>query len=212
MVRQRIEPGPGQESVWDYPRPPRVEDSTKRVRVIFNGVTIADSERAKRVLETSHPPTYYIPEEDVKMEYLAPTRRRTWCEWKGRARYYAVAVGGRTSQEAAWAYPEPARGYEGIQGHLAFYAQAMDVCYVGDEQVQAQPGGFYGGWITQDIVGPFKGGPGTMGWWRKTGPPRDGTWRSDPTSTDVSTIRMGVPHCENGKPDDATVAWKGRSR
>lgn len=164
MKLKRIEPGPGQESVWDYPRPPRVEDSKRRVRVIFNGVTIADSERAKRVLETSHPPTYYIPAEDVKMEYLASTQRTTWCEWKGRARYYTVAVGGRTAREAAWAYPEPAAGYGAIQDHLAFYAQAMDACYVGDEQVQAQPGGFYGGWITEDILGPFKGGPGTVGW------------------------------------------------
>jgi uncharacterized protein (DUF427 family) len=134
------------------------------VRVIYNGVTIADSDRAKRVLETSHPPTYYVPAEDVKMEHLAPAQRTTWCEWKGRARYYTVTVGDHVAREAAWGYPEPARGYEAIQNHIAFYAQAMDACYVGDEQVQAQPGGFYGGWITKDIVGPFKGGPGTMGW------------------------------------------------
>ena len=164
MKRERVEPGAGQESVWDYPRPPRVEGSNRRVRVVLNGVTIADSERAKRVLETSHPPTYYIPAEDVKMEYLTASQRTTWCEWKGRARYYTVTIGDRTAGEAAWAYPDPAKGYGAIKGHLAFYAQAMDACYVGDEQVQAQPGGFYGGWITKDIVGPFKGGPGTMGW------------------------------------------------
>ena len=164
MKRERSEPGPGQESVWDYPRPPRVEAAKQRVRVVYNGVTIADSDRAKRVLETSHPPTYYVPAEDVKMEYLTSTRRTTWCEWKGGARYYTVTVGDRVAREAAWAYPEPARGYEAIQDHLAFYPQAMDACYVGDEKVQAQPGGFYGGWITKDIVGPFKGGPGTMGW------------------------------------------------
>jgi uncharacterized protein (DUF427 family) len=164
MRREHVELGPGQESVWDYPRPPRVEDSKSRVRVIFNGVVIADSERAKRVLETSHPPTYYIPPDDVRLEYLEPAGRTTWCEWKGRARYYSVAVGDRVAKEAAWAYPDPAPGYEGIEGHLAFYAQAMDACYVGDEKVQAQAGGFYGGWITKDIVGPFKGEPGTLGW------------------------------------------------
>ena len=164
MRRKRVEPGPGQESVWDYPRPPRVESSNERVRVIFNGVVIADSERAKRVLETSHPPTYYIPEGDVRMEYLTATQRTTWCEWKGRARYYTVMVGDRSAQEAAWAYPDPAQGYGAIKGHMAFYAQAMDACYVGEEQVQAQAGDFYGGWITKDIVGPFKGGLGTVGW------------------------------------------------
>ena len=164
MRRKRVEPGPGQESVWDYPRPPRVESSNERVRVIFNGVVIADSERAKRVLETSHPPTYYIPEGDVRMEYLTATQRTTWCEWKGRARYYTVMVGDRSAQEAAWAYPDPAQGYGAIKGHMAFYAQAMDACYVGEEQVQAQAGDFYGGWITKDIVGPFKGGSGTVGW------------------------------------------------
>jgi uncharacterized protein (DUF427 family) len=164
MRREHVELGPGQESVWDYPRPPRVEDSKHPVRVIFNGVVIADSKRAKRVLETSHPPTYYIPPDDVRLEYLEPAGRTTWCEWKGRARYYSVAVGDRVAKEAAWAYPDPAPGYEGIEGHLAFYAQAMDACYVGDEKVQAQAGGFYGGWITKDIVGPFKGEPGTLGW------------------------------------------------
>jgi uncharacterized protein (DUF427 family) len=107
---------------------------------------------------------YYIPPEDVRLEYLTPTRRSTWCEWKGRARYYTVTVGDRVAEEAAWFYPDPVEGYGAIQDHVAFYPGRMDVCTVDGEQVQAQPGDFYGGWITSEVVGPFKGGPGTMGW------------------------------------------------
>lgn len=155
---------PGKESVWDYPRPPRVEETSRRIRVVFNGVVIADTTRALRVLETSHPPVYYIPPEDIRMEHLRRTGRRTFCEFKGQASYYTVQVGDRTAEDAAWSYDRPARGYERIAGHIAFYASRMDACYVDDEQVVAQPGDFYGGWITSDIVGPFKGGPGTWGW------------------------------------------------
>ena len=164
MSHQRIEPGPGQESVWDYPRPPRVEDSEKHIQVVFAGVTIADTRRAKRVLETSHPPVYYIPPEDIKMEYLARTDRTSWCEWKGRASYYSITVNGRQATNAAWSYPKPEKAYETIRNHVAFYPQQMDACYVDGERVQPQPGGFYGGWITSDVVGPFKGGLGTAGW------------------------------------------------
>ena len=164
MNHQRIEPEPGQESVWDYPRPPRVEGTTQHVRVIFNGEVIADTLRAKRVLETSHPPVYYIPPEDIRMEYLTEMGRRTWCEWKGQAGYYYLNVGGKQVNSAAWFYPNPTPGYEAIRGHVAFYPGKMDACYVDGERVQAQPGDFYGGWITSDIVGPFKGGLGTTGW------------------------------------------------
>lgn len=161
---KRITPGPGQESVWDYPRPPRVEDSIRHIRVIFNGVVIAATRRARRVLETSHPPVYYVPPEDIKMEHLVPAVRTTWCEWKGQAAYYTVSVGDRQASNAAWYYPAPTSGYEMITGYIAFYPHLMDACYVDGERVQAQAGGFYGGWITSDIVGPFKGEPGTQGW------------------------------------------------
>lgn len=164
MSYQRIEPGAGQESVWDYPRPPRVEGSEKHIQVVFAGVTIADTRRAKRVLETSHPPVYYIPPEDIKMEYLAQTDRTSWCEWKGRASYYNITVNGRQATNAAWFYPDPQNAYAAIRNHVAFYPQQMDACYVDGERVQPQPGGFYGGWITSDVVGPFKGGLGTAGW------------------------------------------------
>lgn len=164
MSYQRIEPGAGQESVWDYPRPPLLEDSEKHIQVVFAGVTIADTRRAKRVLETSHPPVYYIPPEDIKMEYLAQTDRTSWCEWKGRASYYSITVNGRQATNAAWFYPDPQNAYAAIRNHVAFYPQQMDACYVDGERVQPQPGGFYGGWITSDVVGPFKGGLGTAGW------------------------------------------------
>ncbi|MBI1296430.1 DUF427 domain-containing protein [bacterium] len=154
-----------QESVWDYPRPPRLEDVPQRIRVVFNGVTIADTTRAQRVLETSHPPTYYIPAEDVQMEYLQLSARgQSWCEWKGRAVYYDLEVGEREVAAVAWAYPKPTPGFVSIAGYVAFYAGKVDACYVGEEQVQSQAGDFYGGWVTSNIVGPFKGGPGTMGW------------------------------------------------
>lgn len=161
---QRQTPQPGQESVWDYPRPPRVAPTSKRVRVIFNGVTIVDTTRAVRVLETSHPPSYYVPPEDIRMEYFTSTARHTFCEFKGAASYWTIRVNGKTEENAAWSYPNPAPGYEAIKDHLAFYPGRMDACFVDDEQVQPQEGDFYGGWITADIVGPFKGAPGTWGW------------------------------------------------
>jgi uncharacterized protein (DUF427 family) len=164
MNLKRIEPGPGQESVWDYPRPPRLEDSTKHIQVVFNGEVIADTRRAKRVLETSHPPVYYIPPEDIRPEYLKPAGGQSWCEWKGPARYYSVQVAGQEAARAAWYYPQPTPGFESLQNYVAFYPGRMEACYVDGEQVQAQAGDFYGGWITADIVGPFKGGPGTLGW------------------------------------------------
>lgn len=161
---KREEPGPGQESVWDYPRPPKLEKSDKKIRVIFNGKTIAESHNAKRVLETSHPPVYYIPPGDVKMQYLEREAGSSYCEWKGQAHYYSVTVGDRTCEKAAWSYASPNNNFEAIKDHIAFYPHKMDACYVDEEEVRAQEGSFYGGWITDDIVGPFKGGRGTMGW------------------------------------------------
>jgi uncharacterized protein (DUF427 family) len=152
------------ESVWDYPRPPRIDPAAEPVRVSFNGKIIAKSSRALRVLETSHPPAYYIPLEDVEGEYLKPVPKRTFCEWKGAASYYDVTVGERRAPAAAWSYEKPNAGFEATRGYLCFYAGAMDECRVGDEIVQAQAGIFYGGWITSNITGPFKGGPGTAGW------------------------------------------------
>jgi uncharacterized protein (DUF427 family) len=160
----RIAPGPGQESVWDYPRPPRVEESARRIRVLFNGETIADTRRARRVLETSHPPVYYIPPEDVRPEFLHATPHGSFCEWKGQARYYTVRVGERAAARAAWSYPEPTPSFAGIRDYVAFYPGQMDACLVDEEVAQPQPGDFYGGWVTPEIVGPFKGAPGTTGW------------------------------------------------
>ena len=163
MVK-RIEPVEGQESVWDYPRPPRVEKTSKTLKVIFNGEVIAETNDGYRVLETSHPPTYYIPQKDINMDYLEGTSRRTFCEFKGAASYWTVTVGEKSVSNAGWSYQNPAKGYEAIKGYICFYASKMDVCYVDGEEVQAQEGDFYGSWITSDIVGPFKGGPGTRGW------------------------------------------------
>lgn len=162
---ERESVGPGQESVWDYPRPPRVEPVPQRIRVLFGGVLIADTVRALRVLETSHPPSYYLPPTDINMRYLQRVPgMHTTCEFKGQAEYWTLRVGERESPSAAWSYPHPARGFEAIRDHLAFYASRIDEAYVGEERVQAQAGDFYGGWITASIRGPFKGGPGTWGW------------------------------------------------
>lgn len=160
----RIEPGPGQESVWDYPRPPRLEPLVARVRVVFNDVTIAETTAAYRVLETSHPPTIYISPRDVRMEHLAATAQSSMCEWKGQARYFALTVDGRTVSNAAWSYPSPSPNFAAIRDYIAFYPSRVDACYIDDELVEAQEGDFYGGWITRAIVGPFKGGHGTWGW------------------------------------------------
>ncbi len=164
MSLKRIEPGPGQESVWDYPRPPRLENSHKHIQVIFNGSTIADTHRAKRVLETSHPPVYYIPPEDVQVDHLIPRFNTSFCEWKGEAHYYGVMVGEQVVDIAAWYYPQPRMGFEDIGMYIAFYAQYMDACLVDGEEALPQPGGFYGGWVTSDVVGPFKGDAGSELW------------------------------------------------
>lgn len=154
------------ESVWDYPRPPRLDASTEHVVVEHGGRRIADTRRAVRVLETSHPPTYYIPRADVADGVLEPARSglRTVCEYKGAARYWDLVVAGRRVADAAWSFPQPTPGYETIAGHVAFYPGRVDRCLVDDEVVQPQAGGFYGGWITSRVTGPFKGAPGTWGW------------------------------------------------
>jgi uncharacterized protein (DUF427 family) len=164
MGRMLIEPGQGQESVWDYPRPPRLEDVDKRVKIVFGGVTIACTTRAKRVLETSHPPAYYIPPEDGRMDHLEPSVGSSHCKWKGLARYYDVTAEERTERLAAWFYPDPTPRFADLEDYVAFYPSRMDGCWVGGEKVEAQEGNFLGGWITSDMVGPFKGAPGTWGW------------------------------------------------
>ena len=161
---RREQPGPGQESVWDYPRPPRVEPTGEHVVVELGGVVVADTHRALRVLETSHPPVYYLPVEDVAPGALVPVAGTTWCEFKGTAHYLDVVAGGRTATRAAWAYPRPSPGYEVLVDHVAFYPGLLDRVTVDGEVVRAQEGGFYGGWVTDRVVGPFKGAPGTRGW------------------------------------------------
>lgn len=160
----RVVPGPGQESVWDYPRPPRCELTTKHVVVVFNGVVVADTRRAVRVLETSHPPVYYLHPDDVKMDHLEPAGGGSFCEYKGVAEYYTLRVGGRAAGTVAWTYADPSPAFRLLAHHIAFYAGPLDAATVDGEKVTPQPGGFYGGWITPDVVGPFKGGPGTRGW------------------------------------------------
>lgn len=161
---RRVEPGPGQESVWDYPRPPRVEPVLLPVRVELGGAVVAHTQHAVRVLETSHPPVVYVPFADVAADVLVPSDRSTFCEFKGIARYWTVQAGGQTEPDAAWSYPEPAPGFATLRGLAAFYASRMSACWIGDERVRPQEGDFYGGWITSSVVGPFKGAPDTWGW------------------------------------------------
>ena len=161
---ERVVPGPGQESVWDYPRPPRVEAVAERLRVVIDGTTVADTVNGLRVLETAGAPVYYFPPQDVRLDLLESTSRMTVCEWKGTAVYHTYAATGRSVAEVAWSYPNPSPGYELIAGHLAFYAAKVDEAWVGEELATPQPGGFYGGWVTSRIAGPMKGEPGSMGW------------------------------------------------
>lgn len=153
------------ESVWDYPRPPRVEPLRASARVVVDGVTVAESRGALRVLETSHPPVIYFPAADVRIaEYLRPANGTSFCEWKGTASYFDLIMDSRRITRVAWTYRRPADAYVELQGHLAFYPGRVDACFIGDERVRAQAGDFYGGWITAGITGPFKGEPGTDGW------------------------------------------------
>ena len=161
--RPRASVGPV-ESVWDYPRPPRVERSDARIVVRHRGVVVADSTAAHRVLETSHPPVYYLPAADVTPGVLERVRGSSFCEFKGTAGYWDLVVDGERVRNAAWSYDRPEPGYAVLAGAIAFYPGRVDECTVGGERVRPQEGDFYGGWITADITGPFKGGPGTRGW------------------------------------------------
>ena len=149
-------PGPGQESVWDYPRPPRLEPDARRVLVRLGGVVLVDSTRAVRVLETSHPPSFYVPRADVRMDLLVESGPRSRCAWKGEATHWDVRSGERRVSPAAWSYDHPFQEFSAIAGYLAFYP-APFACSVGGERVRPQAGGFYGGWITPELAGPFKG-------------------------------------------------------
>jgi uncharacterized protein (DUF427 family) len=157
--------GPGEESVWDYLRPPRLEETGKHIEVIFNGIKIADTRRAKRVLETASPLVYYIPPEDVKLQkYFTHTPHATFCEWKGTALYYSIRVGDKFAFNGAWSYFSPLPAFREIARYIAIYPALMDACLVDGEVVKPQPGRYYGGWITHEIKGPFKGEPGSSGW------------------------------------------------
>ena len=153
------------ERVWDYPRPPAVVPCTRRARIELGGEVLADSTNALRVLETSHPPTIYIPMSDIRRDLVADSdARSTWCEFKGAARYLDAAVGTRRVTSVGWRYPDPAPGYEELLDHVAFYPGRVDAAWLDDERVQAQEGDFYGGWITSELIGPFKGPAGTLAW------------------------------------------------
>ncbi|MCG8424896.1 MAG: DUF427 domain-containing protein [Proteobacteria bacterium] len=159
-----VSAGPGQISVWSFPRPPAVERVLERVEVHFAGQRIAATDRAVRVCETASPPTYYIPPADVNQEYFCRDVGESMCEWKGLARYYALVAGDQRAAQAAWAYPTPFDEFAMLAGFVSFYPARVDWCSVGGEIVQPQPGRFYGGWVTGDLTGPFKGEPGSAGW------------------------------------------------
>ncbi|MEM8524253.1 MAG: DUF427 domain-containing protein [Bacteroidota bacterium] len=162
---KKIKPKKGQESVWDYPRPPKLEQTNKHLVIEFGGIRLAETNAAYRVLETSHPPVYYLPQSDIQMEHLQLSDvRSSFCEFKGAAVYWDIITPKKEILKAAWSYPEPSFDFLDIREYIAFYASKMDACYVDGELVKAQEGDFYGGWITSDIVGPFKGGQGTWGW------------------------------------------------
>lgn len=152
------------EDVWSYPRPPALQPVPQSIRIVFGGHTIALTDAAWRVLETSHPPVYYLPPSAFVAGALEPAQGSSFCEWKGLARYWSIRSGGLVAQRAGWSYPTPSPAYAALRDHVAVYAGAMQACFVGDEQVTPQPGGFYGGWVTGNLKGPFKGGPGSMGW------------------------------------------------
>ncbi len=158
-------PNEGQESVWDFPRPPALQRVFKTLRVVHFGETIAETTNGYRILETSHPPVYYIPPSDCRIEWLKLGSGSSFCEWKGRATYFDLAIPGQTKvSQVAWQYPSPVKAFSAIAGYIAFYCRKVDACYVDDEQAIPQPGGFYGGWITSNLAGPFKGVSGSMGW------------------------------------------------
>ena len=156
-------PGRGQESVWNFPRPPLLESTDRRLRVALGGVTVAETTSGLRVLETSHPPSYYLPPADCDLSLFTRAAGSSFCEWKGHATYWTVTAGGHIAERAAWSYPDPTPTFAAIRDHVAFYPSAFE-CFVDDEAVTPQPGGFYGGWITSGVAGPFKGVPDSH-WW-----------------------------------------------
>jgi uncharacterized protein (DUF427 family) len=156
--------GPGQESVWDYPRPPRCELTTEEIEIRLGGEVIAHTRSSYRVLETSHPPSYYLPVTAFADGVLRAVEGTTFCEWKGHASYYDLVTPAHTAPRSAWTYPSPTAGFEVIRAHLSVMPGLVDECLVDGEVVRAQGGGFYGGWVTSRVTGPFKGGPGTRGW------------------------------------------------
>jgi uncharacterized protein (DUF427 family) len=157
--------GPGQESVWDYPRPPRLEAEAAPLKIIHRGLVVAATDKGLRTLETSHPPTYYFPPDSITPGLLQPSAQRgSFCEWKGRALYWDIVIGGERLGGVGWSYPQPTAAFAALKDHIAFYAAPFDAVFVGDEQARPQPGGFYGGWITSRVAGPFKGGPGSQFW------------------------------------------------
>ena len=153
-----IAPGAREESVWDYPRPPRIEHDARSIVVGTGDAVLADTRRALRVLETASPPTFYLPRADVRIERLVAAPGASWCEWKGRARYWSLGAA-----PIAWSYDDPLPAFDALRDHFAFYPGRI-ACFVAGERVVPQPGGFYAGWITREIVGPWKGEPGTEGW------------------------------------------------
>lgn len=155
---------PGQESVWDYPRPAICEPTERRITIVHRGQTIADSRAAWRTLETSHPPTYYLPPDDVASELLEANARRSLCEWKGQARYWDLVLDEERLDAVAWSYPAPTPSFAPIRDYFAFYPEPIDRCLVDGEPITPQPGGFYGGWISHYEAGPFKGIPGSRFW------------------------------------------------
>ncbi|TRW18296.1 DUF427 domain-containing protein [Glacieibacterium frigidum] len=155
---------PGQRSVWDFPRPPAIEPEPRRLEIVHRGQVIAATSASFRTLETSHPPTYYFPPGSVTPGVLQRAAQSSFCEWKGHAVYFDVVAGGEVLPGVAWSYPAPTAAFEALRDHLAFYAAPFDACTVGGKRVTPQPGGFYGGWITSDLAGPFKGVPGSRFW------------------------------------------------
>jgi len=156
--------GPGQESVWDYPRPAVAQPSARHIRIEHRGIVLADTRHTVRTLETSHPPSYYLPPSAIAMTALHQTTGGSFCEWKGQAIYYDVIIGGERLPAVAWSYPAPTAPFAALRGYVAFYAAPFDGCFIDGERVVPQPGGFYGGWITSDIIGPFKGVAGSRFW------------------------------------------------
>lgn len=156
--------GEGQESVWSFPRPAIAEACERRIVIRHRGMTIVDTRHAVRVIETSHPPSYYLPPDSLAHARLLPSPHRSICEWKGQATYVDLEIGGEILREVGWRYPSPTPEFHRLAGFIAFYAAPFDECLVDGEPVTPQPGGFYGGWITSHVAGPFKGIPGSRFW------------------------------------------------